>query len=128
MKNMNKSDIDLVKLLKQFDLATKSFKFSTKSFKIIANVVIEILGLPNEGKYVKLDNERYTSTFRTRHFGGNSKPSKDLVEEELHKAITLANKPKQEKANTKQKKLKNKNKRKRKRKRRLLTTTRMWSA
>ncbi|VVA28968.1 PREDICTED: LOC18777057 [Prunus dulcis] len=34
MKNMNKSDLDLVKLLKKFDPNTKSFKFGTKSLKI----------------------------------------------------------------------------------------------
>ncbi|KAI5314519.1 hypothetical protein L3X38_043695 [Prunus dulcis] len=110
MKNMNKSYIDLVKLLKKFDLDTKSFKFGIKSFKIVANAVTVILGLPNEGKFVKLDTERYTSTFKTRHFGENSKPSKGLVEEELHKRIDLENKPTKEKAKAKPKKKTNRGK------------------
>ncbi|PQQ20833.1 uncharacterized protein Pyn_25104 [Prunus yedoensis var. nudiflora] len=81
MKNMNKSNLDLVKLLKKFDPDTKTFKFGTKSFKITTNAVTEILGLPNEEKSVKLGTDRYTDTFRTRHFGEKSKPSKDMVEE-----------------------------------------------
>ncbi|KAI5348861.1 hypothetical protein L3X38_001748 [Prunus dulcis] len=58
MNNMNKSDLDLVKLLKKFDPDTKSFKFGTKSFQITTNAVNNILGLPNEGKSVKLGNDR----------------------------------------------------------------------
>ncbi|CAL8078603.1 unnamed protein product [Prunus armeniaca] len=104
MNNMNKSDLDLVKLLKKFDPDTKSFKFGTKSFQITANAVTDILGLPNEGKSVKLGNDRYTSTFRTRHFGEKSKPSKCVVEKELQKTIALANQSKKEKAKVKQKK------------------------
>ncbi|PQQ19250.1 uncharacterized protein Pyn_31873 [Prunus yedoensis var. nudiflora] len=104
MKNMNKSDLDLLKLLKKFDPYIKSFKFGTKSFKITANAVTEILELPNEGKSVKLGTDRYNDTFRTRHFGEKSKPSKGMVEEELQKKIALANKPKKEKAKAKQKK------------------------
>ncbi|XP_034203872.1 uncharacterized protein LOC117618404 [Prunus dulcis] len=77
MNNMNKSDLDLVQLLKTFDPDTKSFKFGTKSFQITGNAVTQILGLPNEGKSVKLVNDRYTSTFRTRHFGEKGKPSKN---------------------------------------------------
>ncbi|CAL8992351.1 unnamed protein product, partial [Prunus brigantina] len=57
MNNMNKSDLDLVQLLKKFDLDTKSFKFGTKSFQITGNAVTQILGLPNEGKSVKLVND-----------------------------------------------------------------------
>ncbi|KAI5343504.1 hypothetical protein L3X38_011380 [Prunus dulcis] len=76
MNNMNKSDLDLVQLLKKFDPDTKSFKFGTKSFQITGNAVTQILGLPNEGKSVKLVNDRYTATFRTRHFGEKGKPSK----------------------------------------------------
>ncbi|XP_020421343.1 glutamic acid-rich protein-like [Prunus persica] len=77
MNNMNKSDIDLAQLLKTFDPDTKSFKFGTKSFQITSNAVTQILGLPNEGKSVKLVNDRYTATFRTRHFGEKGKPSKN---------------------------------------------------
>ncbi|XP_020415550.1 vicilin-like seed storage protein At2g18540 [Prunus persica] len=77
MNNMNKSDIDLAQLLKKFDPDTKSFKFGTKSFQITSNAVTQILGLPNEGKSVKLVNDRYTATFRTRHFGEKGKPSKN---------------------------------------------------
>ncbi|CAL2237861.1 unnamed protein product [Prunus armeniaca] len=58
MNNMNKSDLDLVQLLKKFDPDTKSFKFGTKSFQIIGNAVTQILRLPNEGKSVKLVNDR----------------------------------------------------------------------
>ncbi|PQQ12206.1 uncharacterized protein Pyn_00247 [Prunus yedoensis var. nudiflora] len=76
MNNMNKSDLDLRQLLKKFDPDTKSFKFGTKSFQITANSMTEILGLPNEGKFVKLGNDRYIATFRIRHFGEKSKPSK----------------------------------------------------
>ncbi|KAI5319133.1 hypothetical protein L3X38_038841 [Prunus dulcis] len=110
MNNMNKSNLDLVKLLKKFNPDTKSFNFGTKSFKITANAVTEILRLPNEGNSVKLGNDRYTATFRTRHFGGKSKPSKDMVEEELQKTIALANQPKKEKAKAKQKKKTNRGK------------------
>ncbi|KAI5311754.1 hypothetical protein L3X38_040927 [Prunus dulcis] len=74
MNNMNKSDLDLVQLLKKFDPDTKSFKFGTKSFQITGNAVTQILGLPNEGKSIKLVNDRYTATFGTRHFGEKGKP------------------------------------------------------
>ncbi|CAL2268911.1 unnamed protein product [Prunus armeniaca] len=104
MNNMNKSDLDLVQLLKKFDPDTKSFKFGTEAFKITGNAVTQILGLPNEGKSVKLVNDRYTSTFRIRHFGEKGKPSKNLVEAELLKTISLANQPKKEKAKAEQKK------------------------
>ncbi len=110
MNNMNKSDLDLVQLLKTFDPDTKSFKFGTKSFQITGNAVTQILGLPNEGKSVKLVNDRYTATFRTRHFGEKGKPSKNQVEAELQKTIALANQPKKEKAKTEQKKKTNKGK------------------
>ena len=76
MKNMNKSDLDLVKLLKKFDLDTKSFKFGTKSFKITTNAVTQILGLPNEGKSVELGTDRCTSTFKKRQFGEKSNQQK----------------------------------------------------
>ncbi|KAI5321936.1 hypothetical protein L3X38_031008 [Prunus dulcis] len=112
MNNMNKSDLDLAQLLKTFDPDTKSFKFGTKSFQITGNAVTQILGLPNEGKSVKLVNDRYTSTFRTRHFGEKGKPSKNQVEAELQKIIALANQPKKEKAKTEQKKKMNKGKEK----------------
>ncbi|XP_020418256.1 uncharacterized protein LOC109948880 [Prunus persica] len=112
MNNMNKSDLDLVQLLKKFDPDTKSFKFGTKSFQITGNAVTQILGLPNEGKSVKLVNDRYTATFRTRHFGEKGKPSKNQVEAELQKTIALANQPKKEKAKTEQKKKTNKGKEK----------------
>ncbi|KAI5338732.1 hypothetical protein L3X38_018004 [Prunus dulcis] len=112
MNNMNKSDLDLVQLLKTFDSDTKSFKFGTKSFQITGNAVTQILGLPNEGKSVKLVNDRYTATFRTRHFGEKGKPSKNQVEAELQKTIALANQPKKEKAKTEQKKKMNKGKEK----------------
>lgn len=112
MNNMNKSDIDLAQLLKTFDPDTKSFKFGTKSFQITGNAVTQILGLPNEGKSVKLVNDRYTATFRTRHFGEKGKPSKNQVEAELQKTIALANQPKKEKAKTEQKKKTNKGKEK----------------
>ena len=112
MNNMNKSDLDLVQLLKTFDPDTKSFKFGTKSFQITGNAVTQILGLPNEGKSVKLVNDRYTATFRTRHFGEKGKPSKNQVEAELQKTIALANQPKKEKAKTEQKKKMNKGKEK----------------
>ncbi|BBH07496.1 hypothetical protein Prudu_019456 [Prunus dulcis] len=112
MNNMNKSDLDLAQLLKTFDPDTKSFKFGTKSFQITGNAVTQILGLPNEGKSVKLVNDRYTSTFRTRHFGEKGKPSKNQVEAELQKTIALANQPKKEKAKTEQKKKMNKGKEK----------------
>ncbi|BBG99430.1 hypothetical protein Prudu_009121 [Prunus dulcis] len=112
MNNMNKSDLDLVQLLKTFDPDTKSFKFGTKSFQITGNAVTQILGLPNEGKSVKLVNDRYTATFRTRHFGEKGKPSKNQVEAELQKTIALANQPKKEKAKTEQKKKTNKGKEK----------------
>ncbi|KAI5333398.1 hypothetical protein L3X38_023529 [Prunus dulcis] len=112
MNNMNKSDLDLVQLLKKFDPYTKSFKFGTKSFQITGNAVTQILGLPNEGKSVKLVNDRYTATFRTRHFGEKGKPSKNQVEAELQKTIALANQPKKEKAKTEQKKKTNKGKEK----------------
>ncbi|CAL8169347.1 unnamed protein product [Prunus armeniaca] len=104
MNNMNKSDLDLVQLLKKFDPDTKSFKFGTEAFKITGNAVTQILGLPNEGKSVKLVNDRYTSTFIIRHFGEKGKPSKNLVEAELLKTISLANQPKKEKAKAEQKK------------------------
>ncbi|CAL8175209.1 unnamed protein product [Prunus armeniaca] len=104
MNNMNKSDLDLVQLLKKFDPDTKSFKFGTEAFKITGNAVTQILGLPNEGKSVKLVNDRYTSTFRIRHFGEKGKPSKNLVEAELLKTISLANQPKKEKVKAEQKK------------------------
>ncbi|CAL8164483.1 unnamed protein product [Prunus armeniaca] len=104
MNNMNKSDLDLVQLLKKFDPDTKCFKFGTEAFKITGNAVTQILGLPNEGKSVKLVNDRYTSTFRIRHFGEKGKPSKNLVEAELLKTISLANQPKKEKAKAEQKK------------------------
>ncbi|CAL9026544.1 unnamed protein product [Prunus brigantina] len=113
MNNMNKSDLDLVKLLKKFDPDTKSFNFGTKSFQITANAATEILGLPNEGNSIKLGNDRYTATFRTRHFGRKSKPSQDMVEEEIQKTISLANQPKKEKAKVKQKKKTNRGKAKR---------------
>ncbi|BBH02923.1 hypothetical protein Prudu_013643 [Prunus dulcis] len=112
MNNMNKSDLDLVQLLKTFDPDTKSFKFGTKSFQITGNAVTQILGLPNEGKSVKLVNDRYTATFRTRHFGEKGKPSKNQVEAELQKTIALANQSKKEKAKTEQKKKTNKGKEK----------------
>ncbi|KAI5312584.1 hypothetical protein L3X38_041757 [Prunus dulcis] len=112
MNNMNKSDLDLVQLLKKFDPDTKSFKFGTKSFQIIGNAVTQILGLPNEGKSVKLVNDRYTATFRTRHFGEKGKPSKNQVEAELQKTIALANQPKKDKAKREQKKKTNKGKEK----------------
>ncbi|BBH05512.1 hypothetical protein Prudu_016918 [Prunus dulcis] len=112
MNNMNKSDLDLAQLLKTFDPDTKSFKFGTKSFQITGNAVTQILGLPNEGKSVKLVNDRYTSTFRTRHFGEKGKPSKNQVEAELQKTIALANQPKKEKAKIEQKKKMNKGKEK----------------
>ncbi|KAI5335725.1 hypothetical protein L3X38_025859 [Prunus dulcis] len=89
MNKMNKSDLNIVQLLKKFDSDTKSFKLGTKSFQITANIVTEILGLPNEGEIVKLANDRYTATFRTRHFGAKGKPSKTMVEEELQKTIAL---------------------------------------
>ncbi|KAI5327453.1 hypothetical protein L3X38_026849 [Prunus dulcis] len=66
-------------LLKTFDPDTKSFIFGTKSFQITGNAVTQILGLPNKGKSVKLVNDRYTATFRTRHFGEKGKPSKNQV-------------------------------------------------
>lgn len=109
MKHMIKSDLDLVKLLKQFDPAIKSFKLCTKSFKITADAVTEILGLLNEGKYAKLDNKRYTSTFRTRHLG-KAKPSKGLIEEEIHNTIALTKKSLKQKLKTKTKKTTKKNK------------------
>lgn len=109
MKHMIKSDLDLVKLLKQFDHATKSFKFGTKSFKITTDAVTEILGLLNEGKSAKLDNERYTSTFRIRHFG-KAKPSKGLLKEEIHNAIVLTKKSLKQKPKTKTKKTTKKSK------------------
>ncbi|CAL8115409.1 unnamed protein product [Prunus armeniaca] len=112
MNNMNKSDLDLVQLLKKFDPDTKSFKFGTKSFQIIGNTVTQILRLPNEGKSVKLVNDRYTATFRIRHFGEKGKPLKNQVEAELLKTISLANQPKKEKAKAEQKKKTNKAKEK----------------
>ncbi|KAI5315709.1 hypothetical protein L3X38_044885 [Prunus dulcis] len=112
MNNMNKSDLDLVQLLKTFDPDTKSFKFGTKSFQITGNAVTQILGLPNESKFVKLVNDRYTAIFRTRHFGEKGKPSKNQVEAELQKTIALANQPKKDKAKTEQKKKMNKGKEK----------------
>ncbi|BBG95142.1 hypothetical protein Prudu_003613 [Prunus dulcis] len=112
MNNMNKSDLDLVQLLKTFHPDTKSFKFGTKSFQITGNAVTQILGLPNEGKSVKLVNDRYTATFRTRHFGEKGKPSKNQIESELQKTIALANQPKKENAKTEQKKKMNKGKEK----------------
>ncbi|CAL9025928.1 unnamed protein product [Prunus brigantina] len=112
MNNMNKSDLDLVQLLKKFDPNTKSFKFGTKAFKITGNAVTQILGLPHEGKSVKLVNDRYTATFRIRHFGEKGKPSKNQVEAELLKTISLANQPKKEKAKAGQKKKTNKGKEK----------------
>ncbi|CAL9025943.1 unnamed protein product [Prunus brigantina] len=110
--DMNKSDLDLVQLLKKFDPNTKSFKFGTKAFKITGNAVTQILGLPHEGKYVKLVNDRYTATFRIRHFGEKGKPSKNQVEAELLKTISFANQPKKEKAKAEQKKKTNKGKEK----------------
>ncbi|VVA27941.1 PREDICTED: glutamic acid-rich [Prunus dulcis] len=109
MKHMIKLDLDLVKLLKKFDPATNSFKFGTKSFKITADAMTEILGLLNEGKSAKLDNERYTSIFRIRHFG-KAKPSKVLVEEEIHTAIALTKKSLKQKPKTKTKKTTKKSK------------------
>ncbi|XP_034203856.1 uncharacterized protein LOC117618382 [Prunus dulcis] len=57
MNNMNKSDLDLVQLLKTFDPDTKSFKFGTKSFQITGNAVTQILGLPNEGLQQSSDED-----------------------------------------------------------------------
>ncbi|VVA39583.1 Hypothetical predicted protein [Prunus dulcis] len=98
----------------KFDPDTKSFQFGTRSLKIIANAVIEILGLLNEGKSVKLGTNRYTDTFRIRQFREKSKPSNDMVEEELKKTIALANQLKKEKAKAKQKKKTNRGKAKKK--------------
>ncbi|BBN69190.1 hypothetical protein Prudu_804S000100 [Prunus dulcis] len=98
MNNMNKSDLDLVQLLKNL-------------IRIQSNAVTDSR-LPNEGKSVKLVNDRYTATFRTRHFGEKGKPSKNQVEAELQKTIALANQPKKEKAKTEQKKKTNKGKEK----------------
>ncbi|KAI5339851.1 hypothetical protein L3X38_019124 [Prunus dulcis] len=110
MNNMNKSD--LVQLLNKFDPNTKSFKFGTKSFQITGNAVTQILRLPNEGKSVKLGNDRYTAPFRTRYFGEKGKLSKAMVEAELQNTIALENQPKKEKAKANQNKKTNKGKEK----------------
>ncbi|CAL8993051.1 unnamed protein product [Prunus brigantina] len=60
---------------------------------------------------------KYTSTFRTRHFGEKGKPSKNQVEAELLKTISLANQPKKEKAKAEQKKKTNKGKEKKRKER-----------
>lgn len=112
MHCMTKSDIDLVKLLKQFDPTTKSFTFGSKAFKITSKAVTQILGLPNEGKRVKLDKDKYEATFRTRNFG-SIRPYKARLEEQIHKAIDLSNKLQKQdpktKTDKKSKKRKSKN-------------------
>ncbi|KAL6288698.1 hypothetical protein ACE6H2_006208 [Prunus campanulata] len=110
MNNLNKSDLDLIQLLNQFDPDSKSFKFGTKSFHVTGNAVTEILGLPNKGESVTLGYDRYTAAFRTRHFGQKGKPSKSQVEAALQKTIALANQPKKEKGKAEQKEQKKRGK------------------